>query len=150
VNNLVFVFAAVAIGSVVSLQPPINATMARAFGSPLFAALISLSISVIVAGTLWLSWGRGHTEVSNFRTLPWWVMFGGVIGVIFVAGSISLIPILGVALFFVCVIAGQLLGSTLVDHFGGFGVAVQPVNTMKIVGLGLVIVGATLVQMSRS
>jgi transporter family-2 protein len=59
-------------------------------------------------------------------------------------------PILGVALFFVCVVAGQLLGSTLADHFGVFGLQVKPVNMMKLLGLGLVLAGAVLVQNSST
>ncbi len=59
-------------------------------------------------------------------------------------------PVLGVALFFVCVVAGQLIGSTLIDQFGVFGLTVKPLNTMKFVGIGLVLLGAALVQNSHS
>jgi len=67
-----------------------------------------------------------------------------------VAGSIVTAPVLGVALFFVCMVTGQLIGSTIIDQIGAFGLEVKPVNTMKIVGLVLVIVGAGLVQNSNS
>ena len=149
-NNVIYIAAAVAIGAAISLQPPINATMARGLGSPLLTASISVSISLVFVVVLWLSWGKGAGEISQIKALPWWVIFGGVLGVIFVAGSIVVAPVLGVALFFVCVVAGQLLGSTIIDQIGAFGLTVKPINTMKLVGLGLVLIGAALVQNSGS
>jgi transporter family-2 protein len=149
-NNVIYIAAAVAIGAAISLQPPINATMARGLGSPLLTASISVSISLVFVVVLWLSWGKGGGEISQIKVLPWWVILGGILGVIFVAGSIVVTPVLGVALFFVCVVAGQLLGSTIIDQIGAFGLAVKPINTMKLVGLGLVLIGAALVQNSGS
>ena len=152
-NNIVYTVAAVGIGAAVSLQPPINAAMARILGSPLLAASISISISLIVVVALWLSWGKGVGEISQIRMLLWWVIIGGVIGVIgviFVAGSIVTVPVIGVALFFICVVAGQLIGSSIIDQWGAFGLAVKPMNTMKLIGIGLVLLGAVLVQNSSS
>jgi len=147
-SNYSYILAAIAIGGALSLQPPINATMARVLGSPLLSATISISISLVVVSTLWLVWGKGSGDFAQAKFLPWWVLIGGVVGVVFVAGSIITAPILGVALFFVCVIAGQLLGSTIIDQIGAFGLEVKPINTMKMVGLGLVLLGAWVVQNS--
>jgi len=89
-----------------------------------------------------------HPDFAQVRLLPWWVVVGGVLGVVFVAGSVIVGPTLGIALFFVCVVAGQLLGATIVDQLGAFGLPQKPVNVMKLIGLGLVLVGAALVQRS--
>ena len=147
-NNYAYILAAIGIGAALSFQPPINATMARTLGSPLLAATISISISLIVVFVLWLTWGKAQGDLSQVRALPWWVLIGGVVGVVFVAGAVVTAPVLGVALFFVCVVAGQLLGSTIIDQVGAFGLEVKPVNAMKLLGLGLVLLGATLVQNS--
>jgi transporter family-2 protein len=142
--------AAIAIGACLSVQPPVNAVMARTLGSPLLAACISIAISLIFIVLVWLTWGKGAGDLTQVRTLPWWILIGGVVGAVFVAGGVMFAPILGVALFFVCVVAGQLLGSTLADHFGVFGLQVKPVNMMKLLGLGLVLAGAVLVQNSST
>ena len=76
------------------------------------------------------------------------MLVGGVVGGVFVAGAIATAPVLGVALFFVCVVAGQLIGSSVIDQLGVFGLEVKPVNTMKVFGIGLVLLGAGLVQSS--
>jgi transporter family-2 protein len=145
-----YVVAAVAIGFSLSLQPPINAAMARTLSSAMLAACISIAISLVAVVVVWLTWGHGAGNFAEIRALPWWVVLGGIIGVVFVAGSIVTAPPLGMALFFVCVVSGQLLGSTLADQLGAFGIPVQPVTTMKVVGLALVLAGAALVQSSKT
>ena len=148
-NDSFYIIAAIAIGACLSLQPPINATMAGVLGSPLLAACISISISFLVVVLVWLTWGKGAGHLVQAKALPWWVLTGGVIGVVFVAGSVVVAPVLGVALFFVCVVAGQLLGSIAADHFGAFGMQVKTVNLMKLLGFGLVLAGAALVRSSN-
>lgn len=147
-SNPLYIAAALAIGAGVSLQPPINAVMARTVGSAWLAASISIAISLVLVVAVWLTWGRGGGELAQIRALPWWVVIGGVVGVVFVVGGVIVAPALGMALFFVCVVAGQLLGSTLADQIGAFGMPVKPVDLVKLLGLAMVLVGAALVQRS--
>jgi transporter family-2 protein len=146
VSHAFHVAAAIAIGACLSLQPPINAVMARLLDSPWLAACISIAISLILGVLVWSTWSGGAGELAQIRELPAWVVLGGVAGVVFVAGGVLVAPALGVAPFFVCVVAGQLLGSTLADHFGAFGLPVKPVDAAKLLGLALVLAGAALVQ----
>jgi transporter family-2 protein len=150
VGNVLNIAAALFIGAFLSVQPPINAVMARQLNSPLLAASISIAVSLVLVVAIWLVWGKGAGDLSQIKSLPWWVTVGGLVGVVFVAGGVLVAPPLGVALFFVCVVAGQLLGSTLADQVGAFGMPVKPVNAMKVLGLGLVVVGAILVQRGRA
>lgn len=141
-----YITTAVAIGVLVSLQPAINAVMARELGSSLLASTISIGISFMLIFLAWQILGKGAGNLSQIGQLPWWIVIGGVAGMTFVVGGVLVAPVLGFALFFVCIIAGQLLGSTLVDQLGAFGLAVKPVSAVKLVGLGCVLVGAALVQ----
>ncbi|NKB36047.1 MAG: hypothetical protein GKR93_02605 [Gammaproteobacteria bacterium] len=149
-NTLIYALIAIIIGVGISLQPPINSVMARALNSPILAAAISLFISVNFALLVWLALGKKAGDLSQIKSLPWWVIIGGMIGVLFVGGSIVIIPIIGVALFFVCVVGGQLLGSSVIDQFGLFGLPVKPLNITKMLGLFLVLAGAILVQSSNT
>lgn len=149
-NHSFYIIAAIFIGACISLQPPINGTMAGVLGSPLLAACISISISLLVVVLVWSTLGKGAGHLGQVKALPWWVLTGGVIGVVFVAGSVMVAPVLGIALFFVCVVAGQLLSSIAIDHFGAFGVQVKPISMMKLLGFALVLAGAALVHNSNS
>ncbi len=143
-----YILAAIAVGAALSFQPPINSAMAGRLDSTLLAAAISVAISLALVVAIWLTLGKGHGDLSQVRSLPWWVALGGLIGVFFVVGGVMIAPVLGVALFFVCIVGGQLLGATLADHVGAFGVQQQPVNALKLLGLGLVLAGAALVESS--
>ncbi len=149
-SNIFYILFAVAMGVALAIQPPINATMARGLGSPLLASTISILISLITVIILWLVWGKGSGDFSQLRTLPWWVFIGGLVGALFVAGAVISVPVIGVALFFVCIVAGQLVASAVIDQFGAFGLAVKPLNLMKLAGIVLVLIGAALVQNSNS
>lgn len=146
--QLLHVAAAVAIGVSLSLQPPINASMARTLGSPMLAACVSIAISMTAVLALWATWAGRPGDLAEARTLPWWVVLGGLAGVVFVAGSIVVSPVLGVASFFVFVVAGQLLGAALTDQTGAFGAAVRPMDPTRLLGLVMVLAGAALVQRS--
>ena len=148
-GSLIYVFSAIFLGAAVSLQPPVNAVMARELGSPLLASTISMTISLFFVSIFWLVWNKDSVDLSQIRFLPWWVVIGGVVGVVFVVGSLVVAPVIGVALFFVCLVTGQLVGSTLIDQFGMFGLPEKPLNMMKIFGLIFVLIGAFLVQKSR-
>ena len=143
--NLLHLLAAVAIGICFAAQPAINGTAARILGSPLTATALSIAItlaSCLVAIPLF----AGLPQPQAFAHLPWWVVFGGLIGVFVVAGSAALVPITGAAVFFVCMIAGQLIGAALVDHFGAFGIDARPVSAVKLMGIGLALAGVVLVR----
>ncbi|MFT7460845.1 MAG: transporter family-2 protein, partial [Planctomycetota bacterium] len=114
------------------------------------AASISIAITLIVAIFAWLTVGKGAGDLTQIRALPWWVMLGGVVGVFFVVGGVVVAPVIGMALFFVCAVAGQLFGSSIIDQIGAFGLPVKPLNTMKLLGLVMVLAGAVLVQTSSS
>lgn len=145
-NNIPYIAAALAVGVCISSQPPINATMARTLGSPLMAASISIAITLVITLIIWLSITRGNGDIMQIRSLPWWVILGGVAGVVFVVGGVVVAPVIGIALFFSCVVAGQLLGSGIADHIGAFGLPVKPLNSIKLLGLMMVLAGAILVQ----
>jgi len=144
--NLLYVVAAIAIGACVAVQPPINAVMARTLGSPLLAASISIAISMALMLAVLLASGSGSGELARVGALPWWVVLGGAVGVLFVVGGVVVAPVLGIAMFFVCVVAGQVVASALADHVGAFGTAVKPIDATKLLGIALVIAGAALVR----
>ena len=138
-----YLLAAVLMGALVSFQPLINAVLARAIGSPWGAAAISLVVAGAGGVAIALVAGRGDMSRAALAGVPWWVFLAGLIGSIFVAGGVVIAPVTGAQLFFITVIAGQLLGATLADHFG---LAARPLSLERTLGLALVLAGALLVR----
>lgn len=144
--NLIFLLSAVAIGMAFATQPAINGAAVKTLGSPVAAAALSVAITLIACLVI-LPFSSGTIKPSALISLPWWIVLGGLIGAFVVAGGAAIAPVTGAALFFVCLICGQLVGSVLVDHFGAFGMTEKPVNLTKIAGVALALGGVVLVRM---
>ena len=142
--NLTLLIAALIVAEFAAL-PSINATAAQIFGSAIPAAVLSIAITLVASSVLMVVTNTVPTA-SMMRALPWWVVFGGLIGVAVVAGGAAIVPITGVALFFVCLVAGQLAGSLLLDHFGAFGHVVREATPLRLLGLFCALLGVLLVR----
>jgi len=75
---------------------------------------------------------------------PGWRLVGGVLGAGAIFCTVWLAPRIGLANLLVLVIAGQLLSSVAIDHFGWLGTAVRPAATSKVVGASVVLLGVAL------
>jgi len=142
---LYYMSAAIVVGVLVALQPPLNAILTRAVGNPFGATAISISVALTFALLLLTLTGRGDMSRAALSTVPWWVYFAGIIGAIYVAAGVVIAPATGGLLFFVCVVAGQLLGAMIIDHLGAFGLDVRAVTPLRLGGFALVMAGALMV-----
>lgn len=143
---LPYMLATVLVGMALSVQPPLNSMLGRAVGSAYGAAAISIavafaSILIVIAVTGW-----GDVSRKALGSVPWWVYLSGTVGAVFVASGPLVAPVTGALVFFVCIVAGQLIGSTLADHFGAFGLEVREITFWRLLGLVLVIGGAVMVS----
>lgn len=143
---LPYLAAAMGMGMLISFQPLMNAMLARAIGSPYGAAAVSLVVAGLGGLLIAVVAGRGDMSRAALAGVPWWVFLAGLIGSLFVAGGVVIAPVTGAQLFFVTVVAGQLMGATLADHFGLFGLATRPLSLERAAGLALVLCGAFLVR----
>ncbi|MEO0916267.1 MAG: DMT family transporter [Pseudomonadota bacterium] len=142
-----FLFIAVLIGAAFACQPAINAAAAKVLGAPWPATVISVAITLAASVVVMLS-TRTTPSVDQMTALPWWIVLGGLIGVLVVGGGVAIVPVTGAALFFLCLIAGQLLGSVLLDHFGAFGLQVREISLQRLAGIALTFAGILLVRYS--
>jgi bacterial/archaeal transporter family-2 protein len=77
---------------------------------------------------------------------PWWAWVGGLLGAVYVLATIIVIPRLGAATTVGLILAGQVIASIVIDHFGLIRVTVHELNIPRLAGAVLVVVGVTLVQ----
>ena len=87
---------------------------------------------------------RGLTT-ATLTGLPLWVWLGGLVGAVHVVISMQSIPVLGITLFLVIVVIGNLVGAAIYDHFGAMKLAERPSSLTKALGLALVIIGVGIV-----
>lgn len=142
---LLAMLAVVLAGGATALQAPTNARLAEAVASPVNAAFVSFAVGTVALGMLALML-QTRPDMAATRALPWWVWIGGLYGAVFVVAAAWGVPRLGVAVTITLMVAGQLLISLFLDHFGAMGVPKQPMNVMRVAGILMVIGGVVLVR----
>lgn len=141
-----FLLAAFSIGMAVPFQAGANALLGRTLGHPLWATLVSLLVSLLCVLPLLLWFRVPAAKFPAVSALPWWAWSGGLLGAAFVTGALLLVPRIGAAPFMLCVVAGQVLISVAIDHFGLMGLPVKAANPGRIGGVALVLLGAAWLQ----
>jgi transporter family-2 protein len=141
----IYLLSALLIGAAFACQPGINAVAAKAFGSPYPATVLSIGITLIASSIVMFATKAVPTP-AMVASLPWRIVFGGLIGLLVVAGGVVIVPVTGVALFFVCMIAGQLLGLVILDQIGAFGLQSKAISFSRIGGVILAFCAVLLVR----
>jgi transporter family-2 protein len=86
----------------------------------------------------------GPTEFVPLPAGPWWIYTGGVIGVIYIAFTSTIVQHLGVLTFTLFSVGGQLVGSLLIDLYSptdGVQVSVYLVTGIVMTYFGVVVGG---------
>ena len=82
------------------------------------------------------AWERGE----------WWHWVGGLLGAVYILVTIVVAPRLGAATLVAALVAGQMVASMLLDHFGWVGFAVHPITPWRLAGAVLIVSGVVLVR----
>ena len=82
------------------------------------------------------------------EAIPFYLFLGGIFGVMLTLVNVITIGSIGVALTTALAVFGQLVFSSLVDHFGLFGLTKYEFNPKKLVGLLIVFVGLVIMTMA--
>ena len=143
--SLLAILAVVLGGAATALQAPTNAKMMGAVGSPVNAAFVSFAVGTAALGILAVLL-QTRPDMAASRALPWYAWVGGLYGAIFVVVAAWGVPRLGVATTIILMVAGQLLLSIVLDHFGAMGMPKQPISLGRVAGVGLVIAGVLMVR----
>jgi transporter family-2 protein len=135
---------AMLVGGAVTVQVGMNATLARAIGSPLWASVVNFAIGLLaLIGFAAVAGSRAST--GTLGQVPAWAWMGGLLGAIYVASVTMLGPRLGGMTMVALVIAGQLAAAMVVDQFGILGYPQIAVTPTRLVGAVLLLAGALLV-----
>jgi transporter family-2 protein len=97
----------------------------------LFAAIAALGLIALAVSVKGL---EPYYAITGFFALAY------LLGIGFAA------PKIGVALFLVGVTFGQLGGAVVYDHVGAFGNTVREAGALRVLGIGVVLVGAVMVR----
>jgi transporter family-2 protein len=146
--QLVLIGLTLLLGAVLTVQVGANAHLRIFLGSPLAAAIVNFVVGLVAIVAVAVAIRMPIPSGASAARAPWWSWSGGLIGATYVAASVVLAPKLGATLFFVLLVAGQLLAAVVVDHFGWIGFPEQRVTLTRVVGLACLAAGVVLVRRS--
>ncbi|MER7173584.1 DMT family transporter [Streptomyces mesophilus] len=134
-------------GTLIALQSRINGELAAGLGKDGFAAaVISFGSGFVVLALGLLLFAEPRRGVRRVLTavreqrLKWWQVVGGFGGATFVLAQGLTVTALGVALFTVAVVAGQVGGGLVFDRIGLGPAGPQRPTRRRVVGAVLVLV----------
>lgn len=133
-------------GMALPTQFAVNSQLRGVVGGPVIAAAVSFIIGAVVLTVAAVAVSRSLPQFREATSAPWWVWIGGLLGAFVVLASIILTPRLGAATTVGFFLAGQMIASIFIDHFGLMGTAVQQASLPRIIGVLLVLAGVFLVQ----
>lgn len=147
-RQIVWQLAAVICGCLMSSITAIYALLGGILGSPVQATTVSFLIATVAILLFCTFRGKVQLVGKAFgRQYPWWMWLGGICGATTVFGNAWLVPKIGVGLFAMSLLIGQLVLSLLMEHFGWLGAPKKHISWMQIVGILLMLGGVALIRL---
>jgi bacterial/archaeal transporter family-2 protein len=143
-----WLFLSLLLAMLIPAQALMNAKMRTFVVNPMYSSIINFAVGAVLILTVTgaaIALGQG----GNWRgasQAPWWAWCGGLIGASIVLLGILAVPNIGAANYSVAIIAGQLFGALVLDHFGWLGVQQHSISPPRLLGAGLLMVGVWLIQ----
>lgn len=120
--------------------------MSRWANQVLAGAAVNFSTGLLVLTTYFLIARPPMAPIAHWFQAPWYFWTGGLMGTIIVGSGLLLAPRLGAATFIGVLIAGQLTGSLLLDHFGALGYPVIRFSATRLLGALFLLLGVVLIR----
>ncbi|GGI78278.1 hypothetical protein GCM10011581_14220 [Saccharopolyspora subtropica] len=142
---------ATGIGALLAVQARINGALGARMDDAVAAGLVSFfgGFVVLLVGSVVLPQARrgARNLVAELRRpggLRWWQCLGGVCGGYLVFSHGMAATVLGVAMFTVAVVAGQVTSGLVVDRLGLGPAGPQRVTATRLLGAGLAVVAVVI------
>lgn len=145
-NTYLFMLLALVAGAMMPTQAATNNKMAVIVDSPLLSAFISFLVGTVALFVYVLVSGVPIANLTSSKDAPAIAWIGGLLGAFFVTAAVVLVPRLGVAMTFSLIIAGQMIATLIIDHFGLLGVPVKEVSVARLGGIVLIAAGVVLIR----
>lgn len=138
---LLIILIGLAGGVAVGLQSPMASMITQRLG--MFESVFIVHIGgAIFALIPLLFYGGG--KLSQWRTIPWYALGAGIFGLVVIGAISYMIPRIGVAGAITTIVAGQLLVSVILDHFGWLGAPLRSMDLTRAFGLAVLLIGVWL------
>ena len=124
------------------------AQLSSIVGNPVQATTVAFFVATMALLLFCTCLGKTQLVGKAFSSeYPWWMWAGGLCGAIIVFGNAWLVPKVGVGVFSMALLVGQLGLSMLMEHHGWLGAPRKRVSWLQIVGILLMLAGVALIRL---
>ena len=128
-------------GVAAALQATLASLMGQRVGSMASVFIVHIGGTLLAAALLL---GQGGGNIAQWRTVPWYALGAGTLGVGILAAMNYSIPRLGVGTTITLFVTAQLTVGAIIDHFGLLGTAVRPFDVARTLGVASLLFGTWL------
>ncbi|MBN1564950.1 MAG: DMT family transporter [Anaerolineae bacterium] len=129
-------------GIAVGLQGPLSSIITERLGVMESIFIVHIGGALIIGVPLLM---RGGGKLAQWRDVPWYALIAGGFGLVIIAAISFAIPRVGIAVTVTLVVAGQLILSAALDHFGWLGATPRPMDVQRIIGMLVLFAGVWLI-----
>jgi bacterial/archaeal transporter family-2 protein len=151
--SLIAVFFAGFAGAIVGIQRAMNGLINEHSQQSFTTSLLNFIMGTTTLGiVLLIAVAIGKVEFVALPAGPWWIYMGGVIGVIYIAFTSTIVQHLGVLTFTIFSTGGQLIGALFIDLISptkGVSVSAYLVSGIVMTFLGVLVGGANSSKSSK-
>ncbi|CAM4199024.1 DMT family transporter [Kibdelosporangium persicum] len=144
-NRWPYGLLAVFVGVLLASQGRVNGQLGAELRDGVLAAIISTGFGFVVLVTAVVCTPAGRRGAGRLaaslreRRLRWWECLGGCVGAYMIFTQGVTITALGVAVFTVATVSGQLVSSLFVDRAGIGPAGPQPITAWRLLGAGMAV-----------
>ncbi len=129
-------------GAAAGLQGPLASVMAKRVG--IMGSVFTIHLGGTVAAAMFLGF-PGAASLAGWRSVPWYALSAGVLGLLLIGALSFCIPRVGAATTITLVVVAQLAVGATLDHLGVLVETVRPLDLSRAVGFLVLLVGTWLV-----
>ncbi|GLS86370.1 hypothetical protein GCM10010873_13440 [Cypionkella aquatica] len=123
----------------------LNAQLGARIGGPVAASVVLFAVAFSACVIVLLFSGQAQAFAA-MSAQPKHLFMAGLFVAFYVLSVTWVAPRFGVGNAVFCVLLGQMIAATMIDHFGLFGAVVRTVSLTRGIGLAAMVAGLALIQ----
>lgn len=141
-------FAAVLSGCLSASITGAYAQLSAIVGNPIQATTVAFAVATVALLLFCTCVGKTQLVGRAFSSqYPWWMWTGGLCGAVIVLGNAWLVGHVGVGVFTMSLLVGQLGLSMLMEHHGWLGAPRKRISWPQVIGILLMLAGVALIRL---
>jgi transporter family-2 protein len=132
-------------GALQTCGAAMNGQLNKSLVNPYLAAGVSFAVITFFFIALFFALPHPLPDTDSLKAMPWWAVFGGLVGAVQVFAGLTLVNRVGTGTFMAVTVSSALIASLVIDHLGWFRMNVHPLSPMRILGGALLIGGVSLI-----